>query len=118
MSVQKIIQEALSQNPLGLKEAVAEELRARVALALEEKIKESKYNEELDEFFIPSPIVRKAAKLAYKGVKNTLVNKKGNFRFSTAGKADSAEARANALEKQRKDRERLQKARERQTRNV
>jgi len=39
--VKKIIKEAMAQNPLGLKEAVAEELRARVALALEAKMEES-----------------------------------------------------------------------------
>lgn len=33
--VKKIIKEAMEHNPLGLKEAVAEELRARVRLALE-----------------------------------------------------------------------------------
>jgi hypothetical protein len=36
--VKQIIKEAMAQNPLGLKEAVAEELRARVALALESKM--------------------------------------------------------------------------------
>ena len=35
--VKKIIKEAMEHNPLGLKEAVAEELRARVTLALEAK---------------------------------------------------------------------------------
>jgi hypothetical protein len=37
--VKQIIKEAMEQNPLGLKEAVAEELRNRVALALEAKMK-------------------------------------------------------------------------------
>jgi hypothetical protein len=36
--VKKIIKEAMEQNPLGLKEAVVEELRNRVVLALEAKI--------------------------------------------------------------------------------
>jgi hypothetical protein len=44
MSVQKIIQEAINENPLGLKEALQEELRSRVALALEAKM-----NDEEDE---------------------------------------------------------------------
>ena len=39
--VKQIIKEAMEQNPLGLKEAVAEELRARIALALEAKMEES-----------------------------------------------------------------------------
>jgi ribosomal protein L21E len=39
--VKKIIKEAMEKNPLGLKEAVAEELRARIALALEAKMEES-----------------------------------------------------------------------------
>lgn len=42
MSVQKIIQESLNKNPLGMKEALEEELRARVAAALQSKIDESK----------------------------------------------------------------------------
>jgi hypothetical protein len=44
MSVKQIIQESISKNPIGLKEALAEELRSRVALALEAKM-----SEELDE---------------------------------------------------------------------
>jgi hypothetical protein len=39
--VKQIIKEAMNQNPLGLKEAVEAELRARVALALEAKMEES-----------------------------------------------------------------------------
>ncbi len=34
MSVQRIIQESINKNPIGIKEALAEELRTRVALAL------------------------------------------------------------------------------------
>ncbi len=40
MSVQKIIQESINKNPLEMKEALSEELRARVTLALEAKMKE------------------------------------------------------------------------------
>lgn len=47
MTVKRIIQEAIAENPIGLKEALSEELRGRVALALETKISES--TEELDE---------------------------------------------------------------------
>jgi hypothetical protein len=39
--VKQIIKEAMDQNPLGLKEAVETELRARIALALESKMEES-----------------------------------------------------------------------------
>jgi hypothetical protein len=42
--VKQIIKEAMDRNPIGLKEALQEELKARVALALE-----SKMEEELDE---------------------------------------------------------------------
>lgn len=41
MSIQKIIQESINKNPLSMKEAIAEELRIRVGLALEAKIDES-----------------------------------------------------------------------------
>ena len=40
MSLQKIIKESVEKNPLGLKEALEEELRNRVSLALEAKMKE------------------------------------------------------------------------------
>ncbi len=51
MSVQKIIQESINGNPLEMKEALAEELRSRVRLALEAKMDEdmSEEVEELDE---------------------------------------------------------------------
>ena len=58
-------------------------------------------------------IVKGAAKLAYKGAKAAVVNRKGNFRFSTAGRADAAETQAKKLEKANKDRERLRKSQER-----
>ncbi len=41
MSIQKIIQEAVSKNPVGLKEALEEELAKRVAEAIEAKLEES-----------------------------------------------------------------------------
>lgn len=46
MSVQKIIQESINENPLGMKETIAEELRARVALALEAKMKDEEEDED------------------------------------------------------------------------
>jgi hypothetical protein len=58
-------------------------------------------------------IVKGAAKLAYKGAKAAVVNRKGNFRFSTAGRADAAETQAKKLEKANKDRERLRTSQER-----
>lgn len=36
MSVDRIVQEALDKNPLGLKEAFADEIRSRIAVALAE----------------------------------------------------------------------------------
>jgi len=40
MSIKQIIQESVNRNPLGLKEALEEELRSRITLALESKINE------------------------------------------------------------------------------
>jgi hypothetical protein len=37
--VKQIIKEAMDKNPIGLKEAVSEELKTRIALALEAKMK-------------------------------------------------------------------------------
>jgi hypothetical protein len=45
VSIKQIIQESINKNPVGLKEALEEELRTRVALALEAKMTE----EELEE---------------------------------------------------------------------
>lgn len=39
MSVTRILEESINKNPIGLKEAMKEELRSRVALALEAKMK-------------------------------------------------------------------------------
>ena len=51
MSIQKIIQESINGNPLEMKEALQEELRDRIRLALESKVDEdmSEEVEELDE---------------------------------------------------------------------
>jgi hypothetical protein len=51
MSIKQIIQESVNRNPLGLKEALEEELRGRVALALEAKMSEEDEDEDLDESF-------------------------------------------------------------------
>ena len=78
----------------------------------------------------PVTIPYKAAKAVAKGVKNvatstavkktgsgigklakkSVVNKQGNFRFSTAGRADSAQAKLAKLKKKAADRARLSKA--------
>ena len=47
--VKQIIKEAMDQNPLGLKEAVEAELRARVIAALEEARKKMAEEDEDDE---------------------------------------------------------------------
>jgi hypothetical protein len=47
--VKQIIKEAMDKNPIGLKEALEEELRARIALALEAKVTEDDYDDEEDE---------------------------------------------------------------------
>jgi hypothetical protein len=44
--IKQIIKEAMDRNPIGLKEALEEELRARIALALEAKMEN---DDELDE---------------------------------------------------------------------
>ena len=49
MSIQKIIQESISGNPLEMKEALTEELRNRVALALEAKMKDDMEDEDEDD---------------------------------------------------------------------
>jgi len=49
MSVQAIIKEAMNKNPLGFQEALKEELRARVALALEAKMSDDEDEDEDDE---------------------------------------------------------------------
>ena len=46
--VKQIIKEAMDKNPIGLKEAVEEELRARVELALEAKKSPMEDEEETD----------------------------------------------------------------------
>jgi len=50
MSVHRIIQESIEKNPLGLKEAFAEELTNRIRLALEAKMNdEDEEDDALDE---------------------------------------------------------------------
>ncbi len=46
MSIEKIIRESINGNPVEMKEALAEELRARVALALEAKMSDDEEEEE------------------------------------------------------------------------
>jgi hypothetical protein len=49
MSVQRIIQESVNKNPLGLKEAFAEELTERVRLALEAKMSDDEDEDDEDD---------------------------------------------------------------------
>jgi hypothetical protein len=49
MSIKQIIQESVNRNPLGLKEALEEELRGRVALAIEAKMSEMHEDEDEDD---------------------------------------------------------------------
>ncbi len=46
MSIEKIIRESINGNPVEMKEALAEELRARVALALEAKMSDDEEEED------------------------------------------------------------------------
>lgn len=46
MSIEKIIQHAAEKNPLGMKEALEEELRSRIALALEAKMNDDEDEED------------------------------------------------------------------------
>ena len=48
MSIEKIIQASVNKNPLAMKEALEEELRGRLALALEAKMKEDDMEESFD----------------------------------------------------------------------
>ena len=71
MSVQRIIQEAVNRNPLSMKEALEEELRDRVRLALEAKMEEEIGQiDELKRSTLAS-YVKKAAGVAHR---NTLPN--------------------------------------------
>jgi len=49
MLVKQIIKEAMDKNPVGLKEALEQELRTRVELALEAKMKMKKEEEEAED---------------------------------------------------------------------
>ena len=54
--------------------------------------------------------VKKTGSLIAKGAKASVINKKGNVRFSTAGRADAAQAKLARLKKAAADRQRLAKA--------
>lgn len=49
MSVKTLIQEAINKNALGFETALKEELRTRVALALEAKMKTEEEHDDEDE---------------------------------------------------------------------
>ena len=57
-----------------------------------------------------SKVVKKTGSALGKAAKASVVNKKGNFRFGTAGRADSAQAKLARLKKAAADRQRLAKA--------
>ena len=54
--------------------------------------------------------VKKTGSLIAKGAKASVINNKGNVRFSTAGRADAAQAKLAKLKKAAADRQRLAKA--------
>jgi hypothetical protein len=68
---------------------------------------ESLNEEELNE------LIGAVARGIGRGIKRATVNKQGNFRFSSAGRADSVQKKADSLEKKQRDHERLQKQCER-----
>jgi hypothetical protein len=49
MALKTLIQEAMDKNALGFETALKEELRARVSLALEAKMKEAEHEEDDEE---------------------------------------------------------------------
>jgi hypothetical protein len=49
MSIQDIIKHSVEKNPLAMKEALEEELRSRIALAIEAKMMDDEDEEEEDE---------------------------------------------------------------------
>jgi len=49
MSLEKIIKEAINKNPMEMKDAFAEEMQTRIALALEEKYKKAMEAKDSDE---------------------------------------------------------------------
>ena len=49
MSLEKIIKEAIDKNPMEMKDAFAEEMQTRIALALEEKYKKAMEAKDSDE---------------------------------------------------------------------
>lgn len=49
MSIQDIIKHAVEKNPLAMKEALDEELRSRVALAIEAKMMDDEEDEDEEE---------------------------------------------------------------------
>lgn len=49
MSIKQIIKEAADKNPLGFEDALKEELRARVALALEAKMADNDEEDDSDD---------------------------------------------------------------------
>jgi hypothetical protein len=49
MSLQRIIKESVDKNPIGLKEALENELRSRIAVALEAKMCDMDMDDEMED---------------------------------------------------------------------
>lgn len=102
----------VNMRPKLKEEQIAEAIKA---YCLEENISADDLadmnEEQLDE--IIGKVVGGAVKMAAKGAYRAAVNKQGNFRLSSAGRADRAEKRASALEKKNKDRARIKAAQKR-----
>jgi hypothetical protein len=85
MSVQRIIQESIEKNPLGLKEAFAEELSNRIRLALEAKMNEDE-EEDLDEASGVSAAINRAEASRQRALKKASAMVKKGFSHEAAAK--------------------------------
>lgn len=93
MSIQKIIQESIAGNPLEMKKALNEELRNRVAIALEAKINEIEM-EDLEEGISPEDYSTHGVKSQFGGYRAHIKHKTkghtmylGSHGYDTAKKA-------------------------------
>jgi len=83
MSVQRIIQESIEKNPLGLKEAFAEELTNRIRLALEAKMmEEGDFDDEEDQL---DEISKDLARKYIKGAKTDMAIAQKYHRVGSGG---------------------------------
>jgi hypothetical protein len=91
MSIETVVKEAFNKNPLGFEKALKEELRARVALALEAKMIDE---ENLDE--VSKDTVRSYADRAFRQA-NTILKRSLDDQPKAVQKASAA-----ALERRKK----------------